>query len=111
MKGNDIVVIHTSVILSPQPFFFKKGIIYGVPFYYIRSRSGNIYKVTVGFVVLKYIFNAVSHGCVRCCSLIDCLIDCHLPFTSFLISMIFSDMFSNSSDDGGMPEALAICAN
>lgn len=84
MPRNNVVGIHPTRILAPNPFFFQKGLVYPIISNNILLvRTDNCNQLSSGFIHPRHIFDTVPHGSMTFCRLIDCLINRHVESHSF----------------------------
>lgn len=81
---NNVVCIHSAGIFTPNPLFFQKGLVYPIISDNIRLvRTDDCNQFPSGLIYPRHIFDAVPHGSMTFCRLIDCLIDRHVASHSF----------------------------
>lgn len=84
MPRNNVVGIHSAGILAPDPFFLQKGLIYAIIGNHIRLvRTDHLHQLPSGLIYSRHIFDAVPHGSMTFCRLIDCLINRQMASHSF----------------------------
>ena len=76
MPRNNIVGIHSAGILVPNPFFFQKRLVHSVIGNSIRLiGTDDCNQFPSGLIHSRHIFDAVPHGSMTFCRLINCLIN------------------------------------
>ena len=84
MPRNNVVCIHPARILAPNPLFFQKGLVYPIISDNIRLvRTDDCNQFPSGLIYPRHIFDAVPHGSMTFCRLIDCLINRQMASHSF----------------------------
>ena len=84
MPRNNVVGIHPAGILSPNPFFFQKGLVHPVIRNGIRLvRTDYLHQFPSCLIHPRHILDAVPHGSMTFCRLIDCLINRQVASHSF----------------------------
>lgn len=84
MPRDNIMGIHPTGVLAPDPLFFQKGLVYPIIRDGIRLVGTNdLHQFPSGLVHPRHIFDAVPHGSMTFCRLIDCLINCQVASHSF----------------------------
>lgn len=84
MPRNNVVGIHPARIFVPNPLFFQKGLVHPIIGNGIRLiRTNDCNQFPSGFIHPCHIFDAVPHGSMTFCRLIDCLINRQVASHSF----------------------------
>lgn len=95
---NNVVGIHSAGILAPNPLFLQKRLVHSIignGIQLIGTDNGN--QFPCGLIDPRHIFDAVPHGSMTFCRLIDCLINRQVASHSFRNPC--NSWYSNSSCD------------
>lgn len=102
MPRNNVVGIHSAGIFAPNPLFFQKRLVYPIISNGIRlMRTNDCKQFPSGFIHPRHIFDAVPHGSMTFCRLIDCLIN----------RQVVSHSFRNSCNSWCSCSSCACCGN